>query len=41
MVEVCQFAGSNRRLVVVLSAYPQAGLTISGEHVSQVRSPSF
>jgi hypothetical protein len=37
MVEVCQFAGSNRRLVVVLSSYPQAGLTISGEPVSQVR----
>lgn len=35
MVEVCQFAGSNRRLVVVLSSYPTTGLAISGEPVTK------
>jgi len=35
MVEVCQFAGSARRLVVVLSNYPGPGHTISGEPISK------
>jgi len=35
MVEVCQFAGSSRRLVVVLSTYPGPGHTISDESISK------
>jgi len=37
MVEVSQFAGSNRRLVVVLDSYPGPGHTISGEQITKVK----
>ena len=36
MIEVCQFAGNNRRLVVVLNPYPGPDHAINGEQLSKV-----
>jgi len=35
MVEVCQFAGSSRRLIVVVGSYPGPGHNIAGESISK------
>jgi len=35
MIEVCQYAGNNRRLIVVLSSYPGPGHTINGEKLTK------
>jgi len=35
MVEVCQFSGTNRRLIVVVSPFPGPDHTISGENISK------
>jgi len=35
MIEVCQFAGNNRRLVVVLNPYPGPDHAINGEQLSK------
>lgn len=35
MVEVCQFAGTSRRLIVILGSYPGAGHNIAGESITK------
>ena len=36
MIEVSQYAGSNRRLIVVLNPYPGPNHTINGEQLTKV-----
>ena len=38
MVEVSQFSGTNRRLIVVLEPYPGPGHNISGEGITKVNA---
>ena len=40
MMEVCQYAGSNRKLIVVLNPYPGPDHQINGEKLTKVKCQS-